>query len=937
MKILAERTKKDLEEFLFKAAETTVASLLRSVLISLVLLLFPILLLMLVDKAEQLILSEIEEDPVITTFFVYAVCLVNLYVFAQRHKATGNSISEIGKTMQLLIGAILLGPLCFWVWALFHYSGDDKSIIVISCILSALFIFDLWTNIRSLLIKDTYESNSLERTFDKFFYRLAQKTGVTRLFNLNPGRIREGLEISSSDFRYYRLKRIIFWCVFISLVYNIINYEWFDISDRFGNPKPASSGGNTFNTMLAIVMILIAYRYWFFMNYFIVEENRKNRWKIVFNILFLLITVGAIIILMQVGTFQAFDIILIFTLTLRYVLILWPLAIRHIVYKWRLFSQKGFFREFFTWNIPALKLGLSVLFVSLILIFMTDWFFWKDNERMIYEMETRSYNPEGRIPLDSAIIKRIKADSDSSKGPIILVLGQGGGSRAGATMFDALSGLDTAGYGENIFAIISISGSSNGAGFYLNTKINKAKKDSLIQERNLKTGKDSSMVVSKAKILYHHDYITASLFKMLYTDFVFSEFPRLKIFEKRKNRNEQLIADEAKRSKVVTENNSTSVLEAPWSKIYPDRDTAALPLFFPVTYNVSRGSKGVSSPYAFNIPVSSPGTYYSLYDSLSKTGKELTLGQSIALSEMFPFISASATVKTGPCTYENFMDGGVYDNMAYEVAHDIYNAVSKARGAHASKRPIVIIAVQNGEIYKDPQFRFKTDAKAVIASASNAIFKTNVISHEEALLKELKGDDKLLHIYSFKKRPVNNSPCCGEADSTVVMSRFLTRKEIDQIDFNVRDGVKKVTDTFKAKNLPSGKETLNSKPDSSKKVVFNIVAKEPYSTEYLRVRKGEQYVFYVDPCEKWIDAFITSDADGFNNILLPEWLKRVKGEKCFTLCATLNKDDTNAFAIGKQKTWIAPKDGNLYFFANDSKCFYRNNKGCIKLNIEQTG
>lgn len=929
---------KKIERFLHRATEPTVSSLLRSVLVSLALLLFPILLLIFVDKAEQLILSEIEKDPVITTFFVYAVCLMNLYVFAQRHRATQNILHEAGRVIQFLIWIILLGPLCLWVWTLFHYA-DDKSKIVISCLLSALFILDLWANTRSLLVDKEYRGNRIEDTSDRFFYWLARRIGLTRLFDLNLDRIQKDLKISTSDFRYYRLKRILFWCVFISLVYNIINYEWFDVSDRFGNRnigEISSSENNGFNIILknigAIVIILIAYRYWFFMNYFVVQGNRKNIWKIVFNIFFLLITIGAIIMLMRVGTFQAFDIILIFTLTFRYVLILWPLAIRHIVYKWELFSQNGFLRKFFTWNMPVIKLGLSTLLVLMIVIFMVDWLFWNDNERMIYEFKTRDYNPEGRQSLDLAIVERITADT--SKGPIILVLGQGGGSRAGATMFNALSGLDEAEYGKNIFAIISVSGSSNGVGFYLNTKLNGAKKDSIIQIRKNKTEKDS-IVISPTQILYHYDYVTASLFKMLYTDFVFSEFPQLKIFKNRKNRNEQLMAAEVERSKMITEKNTTSVLEATWSKQYPDTGAGRLPLFFPVSYNVSRGSKVVSSPYAFNITVNSPRTYYSLYDSLGKTGKELTLGQSIALSEMFPFISASATIKTGPCAYENFMDGGVYDNIAYEVAHDIYNAVSKARDTLSPQRPLVIIAVQNGEIYTDPKFRFKTDANAVLTSALNSIFKTNVISHEENLQKDLKGRDKLLHVYSFKKRLINNAPCCQEKDSTVVMSRFLTRDEIDKIDYNVKAGVKQVTDILEAKNPVPEEKTSNLTADSSKRVVLHILARDPYSTEYLPVKKGERYKFYVNSCEKWVDSFVTCDANGFNNILLPDRFKRVRGEKCFKLCATMNQDDKGAFAIGKERIWTAPQDGNVYFFANDAKWFYWNNKGSIKVNIER--
>lgn len=787
--------------FLHGLTEPTVSTLLRSVLISLVLLLVPILLLVGVDKARQLILSEITVDPVISTFLVYAVCLMNLYVFAQRHRSSGKIIHQAGELTKILIWVILLGPLFGWVWTIYTFTEAGSPLPYISFFLAALLLYDLVANILSLLFDDRSRKNVVERFFDHLFKGLATRIRLTQLFDINPARKHEDKDKEAADFRYYRIKRILFWTVFVSLVYNVINYEIIDFSETIGEYSVLEEShktetliifivrffakmiaflirGKLISIILSTLWLLFMYRYWFYMNYFLVQENGKRTLKLIINIIFTVLTVLAVAILMYVGTFPAFDIILIFTLTLRYVLILWPLSIRRIVHNRGLLREDGFLRKIFALNIPAIKLVLSMLFVLLTLIFITDWLAWNDNERRIYEFKTQDYNPQGRQSLASALEGRIGAETGSTQ-PLILVLGQGGGSRAGATMFNALSRLDSAGYGPNILAIISISGSSNGAGFYLHGKVNGL-------EGNIHKNTDT---------LYQHDYVTASLFKMLYTDFVFSEFPRLNFLTSRKNRNEQLMAAEAERSKTIGQSDGVSQLESPWSKLYPDTGTNTLPLFFPVSYNISRAGKAVSSPYSFDIPVSSRGTYYSLYDTLSSNGKELTLGQSIALSEMFPFISASPTIQTPQGKYENYMDGGVYDNIAYEVAHDIYNAVSRARDTLAPERPVVLIAVQNGEVYTDPKYNFKTDASATIGSVTSTIFKTNVIAHSQALEGDLKDRDRLLNVYSYKKYPPRGTPSDStkqEEDFVVVMSRYLTKKEVSAIDRNVKTWVEKI-------------------------------------------------------------------------------------------------------------------------------------------------
>lgn len=112
-----------------------------------------------------------------------------------------------------------------------------------------------------------------------------------------------------------------------------------------------------------------------------------------------------------------------------------------------------------------------------------------------------------------------------------------------------------------------------------------------------------------------------------------------------------------------------------------------------------------------------------------------------------------------------------------------------------------------------------------------------------------------------------------------------------------------------------------------------IRADEKMSGEFLVVKPGEKYTFKVDSTKnRWVDFFIPTDADGFNNLLLKEKSKRLPGEKCFKLCAIQVLNDTcKVFPVGLKKEWDVMEEGKLHFFANDGENWYWNNFGKIRL------
>ena len=117
--------------------------------------------------------------------------------------------------------------------------------------------------------------------------------------------------------------------------------------------------------------------------------------------------------------------------------------------------------------------------------------------------------------------------------------------------------------------------------------------------------------------------------------------------------------------------------------------------------------------------------------------------------------------------------------------------------------------------------------------------------------------------------------------------------------------------------------------------ILEIRARDLYSKNYLATKKGQAYEFSVGKEQRWIDMFVKSRADGFRNFFLRDKRKRVPGHKCFKLCGTVGKNEEHHFSIGSNRVWMAEQDGDVHFFANDSKTFffYKNNRGSIKLQV----
>lgn len=116
---------------------------------------------------------------------------------------------------------------------------------------------------------------------------------------------------------------------------------------------------------------------------------------------------------------------------------------------------------------------------------------------------------------------------------------------------------------------------------------------------------------------------------------------------------------------------------------------------------------------------------------------------------------------------------------------------------------------------------------------------------------------------------------------------------------------------------------------------FTITKSIPADQRWTRVcdlRQGATYAFKASGT--WTDWYIDAQADGYDRA----WLKPFTGLKVkpaahwLTLLGDIDQEKATTFIIGESlETWIAPKNGVLYCFANDIPVMYWNNRGAVEL------
>lgn len=703
-----------------------------------ILMLLVIIIFIKIDKARHLVFYEFDSvDPFFTTYliFIFGFLCSSIFVYElktdpQFDQKDKNKI-EASIPRIIYIGNILLSilPSGYWLAILFYNNPFSH---IYSIAISVMMIFYLST---------------IYLNIDYKFRKIADSQSK--------------LSIAINKAHFDAINKFLLIIISIIFLYFLFKYE-IPLPEFIENIKTKLTFNSSINNHFLYITGILAVSYFYhFWDY--IKQSTKNYY---FFILFFIIIIS--LNLISIGTIASLDVIILYIIIFRCFIfliseILKILYIIFIKHGFKNFIKKSSVK-FSPIQIFSLVFLVFLVMIATINIIADDKSSY--DSQYSFELTKLQINTSNQVTLSDSFREWITNRKNNGK-PIIIISGQGGGSRAGCSMYAALAKLDTIDYiKDNILAITTISGSSNGALFYLASKyLNK------FPNNNLE---------SNALNLYNNDYVTKSMYKMLFTDrYLYQRFIPTKFI----NRNDNLIdLESAAFSKTIANNNLEILKKMQWSDWYKD-EHATLPIFLPISYNISLGKPSISSPYKNDIH--SNFDYHSILDSLkSKNNGIITISQSVSLSQMFPFISASATVGG-----DNYIDGGVYDNFAFESLEALYHTVKKIRNEIDTSKKIIMISVENGKI--DHERRSTTSQlQSLISSVTKSIFHTNPIRHLNNLRSELSSNDTIINLKIYpdinenKENKYTNLQDFFKIktdNSYVVMSRYLTKSEVDTI------------------------------------------------------------------------------------------------------------------------------------------------------------
>lgn len=734
--------------------------LLLAMLGNLVLGMLPIASILFVDKGEQLILGSFHQvDPAFTTillimqsmfgslvlwFLLHYKFSLNWYL---ANRGEGEDIVKV--VMKSLMLLIQLLPLLFWFLVLCFkiFSVENMREHMVSPLLCVVGMF-----LVVKLVNESMKSNSFSNQFDesesgnrvvKFAKDLWEY--YNRVYNPIGGKI---------------VPNIIFTAFAISFFFLLIKYgmgcELFSgLEDVLQNAKV--DGFWLLRTIFCVLVCVFGCCYWMF------RSHVSQRKAFVLYFLFAGLYVSSI----AVGNIMPLDVLVVFSWCFGIFCTFLVVGLLYLL------------KMPVLWVIQNGKTPLKKVIVHVFTIVIFIMLIWGSYQFLLDEDEERSSfvlgeskNNSSTINLEDAISKWfINQDLDhTSHDTIYMFNGQGGGSKAGCTFYMAMDTLlnlsDKYGLGiDHIASLSTISGSSTGAQFFVADSISRSL--GVLQDLSIK---------EKAKILYNRDYVSVNLFKMLITDWKLLRC----LFDD--NRNSSLLRMESNAfQELLVASNSFNPLTKSFVDIYKEK--AKLPLFVPTTYNITKGRKAVSSPYLYNIDHSNT-TCDVIHNQSNRTRNDLTLGEATLLSQLFPMITASATVNG-----ESYMDGGVYDNAAFEVTEDLYRSFCKVRDSLAINVKIAVVSVLNAPIESDVEREVeKYDLVAAYNSALVSIFVSNLVKHRNELKNTVEQSGDIYYSMNcYNTISESNSESSffdifriTESDG-IVMSRYLTYKEIEKI------------------------------------------------------------------------------------------------------------------------------------------------------------
>jgi hypothetical protein len=295
---------------------------------------------------------------------------------------------------------------------------------------------------------------------------------------------------------------------------------------------------------------------------------------------------------------------------------------------------------------------------------------------------------------------------------IVLICGQGGGSRAGAWTYANLMKI----YDAPIFAISTVSGSSNGANNFITQK----SIDLILNKRNL----DSNFIYK----LYNYNYLSHAFYGLLFKDGVlgFKLLQDRNYFHQEDEIDAFISAYNIDKRPEISDSIEKFCYQDLIAKYHDPRLQYKLPLHFINTAITQTGKRGVFSPVVMDTNQVFL-TAKDVYDKFKKINpsKALLSHTAVDASQSFPFTSAYQYLEN--CG--NLIDGGLYDNTGANTLLEIYMALKTID----PKQKFRILAIQSNDSDNKNTLETQSLIKSTIKSLSSSPFSGHAYYWNKAL------------------------------------------------------------------------------------------------------------------------------------------------------------------------------------------------------------
>ncbi len=426
--------------------------------------------------------------------------------------------------------------------------------------------------------------------------------------------------------------------------------------------------------------------------------------------------------------------------------------------------------------------------------------------------------------------------TEEGKIPIFIVMSQGGGSRAAAWTYRVLSTLDRNTqnrFSRHCYAISSVSGGSFGSSVFLANK-----KADLINEISLKKKNNSSKYIppDDHKVfekVFAKNFLATSLTLFMGKDLLKSILPyysfdfKSRKFVKSKDRDGYLEMQRSKRLESIYQHehidtSSGEIYRNNFLDIWYGDSTFSeykIPLFFPNTTWVEKGSRAICSPLSeegFRLPNTLNITYELMKDPIDvnknklEGRKDIEFRSAAHLSSRFPFVNSAGEIEG----IGHFVDGGYYDNLGAQTGMGLIENLNKLLDdSKDTTFQIHVIRIYNG----DTDNRKKKQKNILqLTAPAIAILNTPFTGHMDAsteLLEIWEEFGKINTIYDFNlntknmkmKLPTDKK----ESKVRFPLARYLSNRAAKGIFYSLPD----TQDTSKVKYIDNS-EFFNSSKDS---------------------------------------------------------------------------------------------------------------------------